>query len=455
MGLKTKLALVLALGVAAYFYFSAEEREPPADTRFNDAYRMADGSIITISASTPERVRVFHVNNGAVQAFYHKADNTFDVVNGYGNRDVVANGHFTFNNQGEVSGAVVNDNGAQQSIERLNLQHEEVYFQTGDLTLRGKLTLPPGEGPFPVVIMIHGSESYSAVDYYALPYMLAAHGIAGFKFDKRGTGLSEGEYTQHFPTLSNDVIAAINQLKQHNKVDSNRINLAGFSQGGWIAPLVAKQTQIQSFLVGFGTVVKLEREDRWGYVKRLEERGFGAEEIAKADELNLLLRQLMKAPTDEDWDRLFKLNDDYRNQAWFKAIAGSDSMLGQVTDQVLGSSYDYIPEWAWKSYFEYRTSGNGDNFNGEYEPMTTMNAINTPSLWLMAGEDSSLPTPETVSLLEQLQAQGKPVFYQVYPGAEHGNVLFTMNAQNEKNYTQYVETYFLDTINWFKQQNQL
>ncbi|WMS87827.1 alpha/beta hydrolase family protein [Pleionea litopenaei] len=454
MGIKSKLLFVGLVAAGAYFYLS-DDREPPADTRFNDAYRLEDGSVVSISASTPERVRVRHIDSGEIQAYYHYGKPEFEVTNGFSNKAVVAKGHFTLNKEGQVTGAVINENGSLKNVERLALTHEELYFQNKDISLRGKLTLPEGKGPFPVVVLIHGSESYSAVDYYSLTYMLAANGIAGFKFDKRGTGLSEGEYTQHFPTLASDVRSAIEVLKHHSEIDPERINLAGFSQGGWIAPLVAKNTNVRSILVGFGTVVKLEREDRWGYVKRLEEHGFGPAEVAKADEFNELLRLLIEAPTDEAWNELFKLTQSYKMEAWFKSVSGSDSMLGQVVEQLLSAKADYIPNWAWKSYFEYRTKGSGDNFNGTYDPMKTMKSINTPSIWLMAGEDSSLPTPETVTLLDSLIQMEKPVSYKVYEGAEHGNIVFTKNENHEKEYIKYVDTYFTDIIEWFKKQNDL
>ncbi|NVJ58834.1 MAG: alpha/beta fold hydrolase [Gammaproteobacteria bacterium] len=452
MGMKTKLLIAGVVAVGAYFYFSSDD-EPPADTSFNDAYVLEDGSIVAISASTPERVRVRHINNGKIQAFYHHGTNRFDVTNGFSNKEVIAKGEFLYSNDGKVIGATLVDEGKSKVIERLPLKHEDISFQSGDLKLRGKLSLPDGEGPFPVVIMIHGSEDYSAVEYYSLPYMLAANGLAAFKFDKRGTGASEGEYTQHFPTLVGDVVAAINKLKKREDIDPGKINLAGFSQGGWIAPLVAKEADIQSIMVGFGTVVELYKEDRWGYVKQLQDKGHGAEELAKADELNKILQSLIDNPTDEAWDSLFSLNDKYRDEKWFKDIAGSDSVLGQVAERALSSSYSFIPEFVWKAYFRYRSNNKGDNFNRLYDPMTTMRTINTPSLWLLAGEDSSLPTPETVTLLDELKQQGKPVTYKVYPGAEHGNVLFELDENGQKVYTQYVDTYFTDTIEWFKSQN--
>src|SRR6185503_10488045 len=53
---------------------------------------------------------------------------------------------------------------------------------SGELQLRGKLVLPDaatyGPGPYPTVVIVHGSESYSAVDYYYEPYLYAANGFA-------------------------------------------------------------------------------------------------------------------------------------------------------------------------------------------------------------------------------------------------------------------------------------
>ena len=97
--------------------------------------------------------------------------------------------------------------GATLSGRRLQLPEETFTFPSGDLALRGKLVLPPassGPGPYPAVVLVDGSESYSAVDYYFEPYLYAAHGIATLAYDKRGTGESEGEYTQNFHVLAGD-----------------------------------------------------------------------------------------------------------------------------------------------------------------------------------------------------------------------------------------------------------
>jgi len=300
--------------------------------------------------------------------------------------------------------------------------------------------------------MIHGSEAYSGVDYYHLPYMLAAKGIAGFKFDKRGTGGSQGEYTQHFPTLAGDVIAAANFLKSRALIDPNRINLAGFSQGGWIAPLVAQQIDIHAYLVAYGCAVPVQREDRWGYVKRLQDRGFGADAIALADKMNAELVAIVDHGDEAGWDRLFALRDKHIDDDWFQAIVDSDSMLGFIAGMATKPGASLIPGFGWKMYYRWKR-GDGPRVDRTYDPRVTLTEINTPSMWLLPSEDSSAPTFETTAVLDELRNIGKQVEYKVYQGAEHGNVLFEKDENGELIYTGYVQSYFTDMVDWFKLQN--
>lgn len=454
MVIKTKLfliALLAFIGIAVFLFWDSKPDIEVVDTNFNGVYQFPGGQLATIVPSTSSRFRLRY-DNGNVQSLYHNGTPEFEVANGFSDKKIVATGNFFPSKEDNQYKIAWRENDKSIFIESLPLQQKEIYFKSGELTLRGKLTMPPGEGPFPVVIMIHGSEAYSAVDYYSLPYRLAAHGIAGFKFDKRGTGLSEGEYTQHFPTLANDVVAAANMLKTKQPIDSSRINLAGFSQGGWVAPLVAQKIDIQSIMVGYGCAIPVPREDRWGYVYQLLDKGFGQQEIEIADEMNRQLDKIIENGDDSAWDRLFELRDQNIDKSWFRAIAGSDSLLGTVAEKALGSGASFTPNAAWKVYFDWKR-GDGPNFNRSYQPLDILKNIDTPSLWLLAGEDSSVPTTETTEVLEVLQKMGKKIEFKVYAQAEHGNVLFHKDETGQRVYTGYAPSYYSDMVEWFKSQN--
>ncbi len=61
------------------------------------------------------------------------------------------------------------------------------------------------------------------------------------------------------------------------------------------------------------------------------------------------------------------------------------------------------------------------SFNGShgFDPIPVLESLDVPGLWLLAGEDRSIPTPATVAILDQLIASGNPYTYVVFPGAGH------------------------------------
>jgi dienelactone hydrolase len=54
-----------------------------------------------------------------------------------------------------------------------------------------------------------------------------------------------------------------------------------------------------------------------------------------------------------------------------------------------------------------------------YDPRPVLEQLATPGLWLLGGADRSIPTPETVAILDALIAQGKPFSKVVFPHADH------------------------------------
>lgn len=61
------------------------------------------------------------------------------------------------------------------------------------------------------------------------------------------------------------------------------------------------------------------------------------------------------------------------------------------------------------------------SFNGihGFDPKPVLESLNVPGLWLLGGEDRSIPTPATVAILDQLIATGKPYTHVVFPGVGH------------------------------------
>jgi pimeloyl-ACP methyl ester carboxylesterase len=134
---------------------------------------------------------------------------------------------------------------------------EEVTYKNGGVTLAGTLTIPPGDGPFPAVVLITGSGPQDRDEtvmghkpFLILSDYLSRHGVAVLRADDRGvggsTGSTSGSTTADF---AQDALAGVRFLKTHAKIDPAKIGLLGHSEGGVIAPLAASQSPDVAFII--------------------------------------------------------------------------------------------------------------------------------------------------------------------------------------------------------------
>lgn len=123
----------------------------------------------------------------------------------------------------------------------------EVSFNSGKLTLKGKLITAAPEGrKVPAIIFCVGSKAssyetgYRSFLRYFFEQNLPLDSVALLYFEKRGVGHSEGSWAKtDFEERAADVAAAAEFLKTQPFVDPKKIIVAGHSQGGWIAQICA------------------------------------------------------------------------------------------------------------------------------------------------------------------------------------------------------------------------
>lgn len=120
--------------------------------------------------------------------------------------------------------------------------------------LPGILTVPKGEGPFPAVVLIHGSGSSdrdetagSLKPFRDIAEGLAEKGIAVYRFDKRsyvfGTAMMANKQLTLYDESIEDAVNAVQLLAKQDRIDPARIFVLGHSLGGNAVPAIARELE--------------------------------------------------------------------------------------------------------------------------------------------------------------------------------------------------------------------
>lgn len=129
--------------------------------------------------------------------------------------------------------------------------------RTGHVRLAGTLTIPPGNGPFPAVVLVSGTGANTRDEvsagykiFLVLADALTRKGILVLRYDKRGVGSSTGSFDDATTAdFASDAQAAVDWLATLPDVDHRHIGVIGHSEGGVIAPMVAVADKHVAFVV--------------------------------------------------------------------------------------------------------------------------------------------------------------------------------------------------------------
>lgn len=403
------------------------------------AYRTRDNAVLSVLPEHEEgRYRITHFDSGRSHRLYPAGPAAFQSADDLNGETPVA---YRYRFQGSKGAAptrltVQGPSGQALVARRLPLVEREATIQSGDVVLHGRLTLPPGRGQrFKTVVHVHGSDAVPSVGREWLPHLLASQGVATLVFDKRGTGCSTGQYVQHFGVLAEDVVAVVEWLARQPEVDPTQIGLAGFSQGGWVAPLAAlREPRVKFVAVGFGLATSMADEDLEEAPLKLAAQGLSPESVEEFKALNAELHQLARSGF-QDWQRFESALALAKTRPWFEAAAQQPSWLGLTVQMGLEKAKTVAPQM-FQSFFQ-----------PFYEPVPTLEALGVPMLWLMGGRDIEAPPEKTLQILARLRAQGKPITVVVFPNADHGIQDFVVKDRVRVR-TQYSAGYFQTLLTW-------
>ncbi len=153
-------------------------------------------------------------------------------------------------------------------------EEQEVEIKTGEWILPGTLTRPKGQGPFPAVILVHGSGPNDRDEsigpnkpFRDIAWGLASQGIAVLRYDKRtkvyGQRITSdpkliAAFTVNDETVD-DALSAAELLRHIQGIDPNRIFILGHSLGGMLIPRIAlRDEKLSGFIILAGLTRPIE-----------------------------------------------------------------------------------------------------------------------------------------------------------------------------------------------------
>ena len=293
---------------------------------------------------------------------------------------------------------------------------EELVYENEEagITLAGTLTLPYGDAPSPVVLLISGSGPqdrnetlYNHHPFLVLADYLTRQGIAVLRVDDRGVGKSTGDFSQATSVdFASDVLAGIEYLKTRKEINPEQIGLIGHSEGGLIAPMVAVKSPDVAFIVlmaGTGLTGEEILYLQGALIYRA--MGVSEEDIIKNRQFNEKIFSVLKEEDDsknaeerlrqmfmDDWE---KMSDEKKEQM------GDPEVFLKAQLQSLLSP--------WLKFFL------------TYDPKPTLSKVKCPVLAINGEKDLQVPPKENLNAIEEALVAGgnKNFIVKELPGLNH------------------------------------
>lgn len=187
-------------------------------------------------------------------------------------------------------------------IAKVSFSEKEVTFGSSPWQLPGTLTLPEGNGPFPVVILVQDTgptdrdgTTGSIKPFRDLAAGLAANNIAVLRYDKRSLVHSTKMQLVANVTLNEeieqDVYRAAEYLKSVDEIDITKIIVLGHGLGGYALPRILT-TAGDTFKAGIiiNGISRPQYETFTEYYQYLQEKGYSSREQVEyvTEQVNLL-----------------------------------------------------------------------------------------------------------------------------------------------------------------------
>jgi uncharacterized protein len=305
--------------------------------------------------------------SGEVRVLFPSADGRFTAGPGAAVRDPVESRiEFHRDARGRIlSLSWQSGNSAARTAHRVeNEKREDISFANRNVHLAGTLISPLSSGKHPAVVLVPASGAEGREYLLPFAHFLVRHGIAVLGFDKRGVGGSTGDWkTESFEDLASDAVSAIQFLKTRRDIDHSQIGMLGWSQAGWVMPIVAAREKETAFLISISGAGVSPAETT------IDEAGGELKAVGRRPEVIEQITDLMK----------LKYNFARTGQGWKEYATARDKLVAR-----LGGAPDDFPDRADAPYWQ---SIRAIYF---YDPTPALRELRIPVLALFGELDDNI-----------------------------------------------------------------
>ncbi len=273
---------------------------------------------------------------------------------------------------------------------------ERALVVPGPVPLPGTLTIPAGKGPFPGVILVHGSgagdrdetmppPSAPSKPFQDLAWGLAQHGIVVLRYDKRAKVQGAWYMGRNFTVFdesTQDALSALAVLRTQPEVDARRTFQVGHSLGAMLAPRIGKADGKVAGLIIMAGATRVSLIDQM--IRQVNEQFLAARPATADDSARL-------AATRTQIDAIF---------GRAKALKAADSSDNAPLPGLGGTGTRY-----WLDL-------------GTYDPAVTMRDLAMPALVLQGMRDYQV-TPDQLDDWLKIVGARKDITVKRYPSLNH------------------------------------
>jgi pimeloyl-ACP methyl ester carboxylesterase len=416
-----RAAVCLGLLLAALFFVPARTSQAQSQTEgltagpydaYTGVYRAGPDHMIGVTRfitdSRQDTILISDYQSGVVRRLFQVADGEFVMGPGFAVKEPAElTVRFIDDADGDVTRVSLEPAGGETMVaDRVPLRVDDIVIDAGEATLSGTLMIPPGEGPHPAIVLLHGSGPLTRWSFGPYPHFFTSLGFATLIYDKRGTGDSTGVRLDassgalatmpdaYYPDgLVNDAQAVFDHLRQRSEIDPETIGFWGSSEGGMLSTQVAAREPDVAFAIDSSGFMGPLWETLAYQVEPILVRDGYPEDVEEAQELTELWMRV--ARTGEDYELFLHKREE-------ALAAGKPWLLSYTSDEF--TSLEQM-RWAWDHILVF-------------DPLPALADVEAPVLAVFGDVDPLTDAEAAASAMEEALS-GRDFTARIFPNAGH------------------------------------